>query len=57
MSETEYTELRFCNRVPEFTGTDLETHGPFQVGDTAKIPKDSADILIARGNAEVEEQR
>ena len=57
MSETEYTELRFCNRVPEFTGTDLDTYGPFQVGDTAKIPKDSADILIARGNVEVEEQR
>jgi len=52
MSETEYIELRFCNRVPEFTGTDLETHGPFQVGDTAKIPKDSAEVLIARGSAE-----
>ena len=52
MSDTEYLRVRFCGSIPEFTGTDLEVHGPFQNGDTAEIPKDNADVLVARGNAE-----
>lgn len=56
MTDAEYVRVRFCDRVPEVTGVDLEVYGPFEEGDTAEIPKDNADILIARGKAETIEE-
>lgn len=29
----------------EFTGTDLEAYGPFDVFDTAELPKANAEML------------
>lgn len=47
----EYVEVKFLNSVPEFIGTDIETYGPFNEGDTVELPEDNAEILINRGNA------
>ena len=49
---TGYVRVRFCGSCPEIVGTDSVKYGPFQDGDTAEMPKDSAEVLIARGNAE-----
>jgi hypothetical protein len=51
-SDTEYVEVRFISEVPEFRGTDLDVYGPFDEGEIVEIPKDNADILVNRGNAE-----
>ncbi|MFB1064875.1 hypothetical protein [Natrinema sp. H-ect4] len=52
MAETEYRKVRITSSVPEFRGTDLEVYGPFEEGDEAEVPKDNAEILENRGNAE-----
>lgn len=51
-SEEEYVEIQVTSQVPEFMGTDLESYGPFEEGDTAEVPEENAEILINRGNAE-----
>lgn len=50
--EEGFTKIEIQEEVPEFMGTDLETYGPFEEGDTATIPEENAEILINRGNAE-----
>lgn len=50
--DSEYVMVEVKKSVPEFMGTDLETYGPFEEGDEAKIPSENAEILINRGNAE-----
>lgn len=54
--DEDYEFIRITSDVPEFMGTDLETYGPFDEGDKAKVPEDNAEILINRGNAEVVEK-
>jgi hypothetical protein len=49
---TDYVEVEFESSCPEFMGTDLESYGPFEEGDTAEIPEDNAEILVNRGQAE-----
>ncbi|MFB6291860.1 MAG: hypothetical protein ABEI58_00535, partial [Candidatus Nanohaloarchaea archaeon] len=44
--------VEITSEVPEFMGTDLETYGPFEEGEEAEVPKENAEILINRGNAE-----
>ena len=44
--------VRFVQNVPKFVGSDLEQYGPFQIEDIANLPKQLADILISKGNAE-----
>ena len=51
-SETEYEAIRILKEIPEFTGTDLETYGPFEEGNEVEVPKKNAEILVNRGNAE-----
>jgi peptide/nickel transport system substrate-binding protein len=46
-----YVNVWFIKDVPEFTGTDKRTYGPFKPGDFAKIPEDDALRLIAQGSA------
>lgn len=50
--EEGYIKVEITSDVPEFMGTDLETYGPFDEGEKAKIPEDNAEILTNRGNAE-----
>ena len=54
--DEDYEFIKITSDVPEFMGTDLETYGPFDEGDEAKVPEDNAEILINRGNAEVVEK-
>lgn len=49
---TDYTKVRFTSECPEFTGTDLESYGPFEEGDEAELPEDNAEIVVNRGTAE-----
>lgn len=50
--DNDYVKIKIKENVPEFMGTDLETYGPFEEGDEAQVPKENAEILINRGNAE-----
>lgn len=50
--EEGYVAVRIKEEVPEFMGTDLETYGPLEEGETVEIPEDNAEILINRGKAE-----
>lgn len=47
-----YMKVIIEDEVPEFMGTDLETYGPLEEGETVEIPEDNAEILINRGKAE-----
>lgn len=46
-----YREVKITSPVPEFTGTDLETYGPFEEGEVVEVPVENAEILENRGNA------
>ncbi len=50
--EEDEVVVKITSEVPEFMGTDLETYGPFEEGEEAEVPKENAEILINRGNAE-----
>lgn len=46
-----YRKVKITSPVPEFTGTDLETYGPFEEGEVVEVPVENAEILENRGNA------
>ena len=48
----EYIIVRIKQDLPEITGVDLNTYGPFKRGDIAKLPKENANLLINDGLAE-----
>ena len=50
--EDGYSKVNIVSDVPEFMGTDLESYGPFEEGESPVIPEDNAEILVNRGNAE-----
>ena len=50
--ESGLIEVRFVQQTPKFLGLDLKTYGPYNVGDTAKLPKELSDLLISRGKAQ-----
>jgi hypothetical protein len=50
--DTDYCLVRVTSDIPEFKGVDLDNYGPFEEGEEVRVPKDNADILTARGNAE-----
>lgn len=37
--------------VPKFVGVDMKTYGPLKKGDMARVPRDSAQLLISKGMA------
>lgn len=45
-------KVRFISAVPKFIGTDLQTYGPFEEENIAKLPADVADLLIKKEKAE-----
>ncbi|MFP4112581.1 MAG: hypothetical protein ACLFPQ_05680 [Candidatus Woesearchaeota archaeon] len=44
--------IKFLSPVPKFVGKELETYGPFEKEDTARLPLEIADVLIKKGRAE-----
>jgi DNA replication factor GINS len=44
--------VRFILSVPKFVGSELETYGPFETDDVARLPSEIASILINKGRAE-----
>ena len=45
-------KIKFLDTVSKFVGRELEVYGPFESGDTEKLPLELADILIDKGRAE-----
>lgn len=45
--------VRFTHAVPKFIGKELEIYGPFESDDMANLPRQIADILVAKGRAEL----
>ena len=44
--------VRFISAVPKFLGTNLETYGPFEEDDVAKLPAKLAETVIIKERAE-----
>ena len=44
--------VRFLHPVPRFVGRELEVYGPFDQEDMANLPREIAEVLIAKGRAE-----
>jgi hypothetical protein len=44
--------LKFKTPTPKFQGADGKAYGPYKLGDTAKLPREEAQLLIKRGIAE-----
>ncbi|MBI3037282.1 hypothetical protein HYY73_06070 [Candidatus Woesearchaeota archaeon] len=44
--------VRFLHAVPRFVGRELEVYGPFDQEDIANLPREIAEVLIAKGRAE-----
>ena len=44
--------LRFLQPVPKFVGTELEVYGPYEEDEIASLPKEIADVLVAKERAE-----
>jgi hypothetical protein len=40
--------------MPQFTGVDMKNYGPFRAGETVKLPKDIANVLVARKAVEAQ---
>jgi DNA replication initiation complex subunit (GINS family) len=43
--------VKFISEVPRFLGKELEVYGPFSKDEVQELPKDLADLLIAREKA------
>lgn len=50
-SKANQKTVRFLQEVPSVVGPELETYGPFNPNDVAKLPIQIADILIEQGAA------
>ena len=44
----------FTKGVGKFMGEELEPYGPFEEGDSAKLPRSIAEILVQKGEAKIE---
>lgn len=47
----DYAVVYFIKDTPKFRGVDLIWYGPYEVGDSARIPLDDAEFLIKKGYA------
>lgn len=50
--ENSFVRVRFLKAMPAFIGSDTKTYGPFEKDDEAKIPINTAKILLERGVVE-----
>ncbi|MBR9676129.1 hypothetical protein GOV05_03915 [Candidatus Woesearchaeota archaeon] len=46
-------KVRFLSAVPKFVGGEGEVYGPFEEGDTTKLPEKIVDVLINKKRAEI----
>ncbi len=44
--------IKALKPIQSFVGTDLETHGPFEIGDEASLPTDIVNLLVAKNKVE-----
>ena len=51
----EKINVRFLKPTGKFVGEELETYGPFDEGDFAKLPKSIAKVLVDKGDAKLDE--
>jgi len=54
LDKTETLAIKVIQNIPEFVGPDMETYGPFEVGETIHIKPKIANILINSKQAENE---
>jgi len=52
LSQSSTITLRFLQPVPKFVGTELEVYGPYDEDEIAALPKEIAEVLIAKERAE-----
>jgi len=45
-------EVKFKKKIDKFVGTDLNNYGPFEKGDTSKLPAELAELLINQNQVE-----
>ncbi|NPA86888.1 MAG: DNA replication complex GINS family protein [Candidatus Diapherotrites archaeon] len=45
--------VRILTDIPVFVGPDLREYGPFRAGEEVPLPKEVADVLVKKGQAEV----
>ena len=45
--------VRILTDIPLFVGPDLREYGPFRAGEEVPLPKEVAEILVKKGQAEV----
>ena len=46
--------VTFTKPVGKFIGEELEPYGPYDEGDSARVPRSIAEILIEKGEAKIE---
>ena len=51
----EKVNVRFLKPLGKFVGEELETYGPFDEGDFARLPKNIAKVLVNKGEAKLDE--
>jgi len=47
----DYATVYFTKDTPKFRGVDLTWYGPFETGDSQRIPADDAEFYIGKGYA------
>ncbi len=45
--------VRILTDIPLFVGPDLKEYGPYRAGEEVPLPKEVAEILVKKGQAEV----
>lgn len=50
--ENTILRIRFLKEIDSFVGPELETYGPYPVGHITELPRQIAEILVEKGNAE-----
>lgn len=51
IEQTARCVVKFLSEVPKFIGKELEVYGPFNKDEVQELPKELADLLIAREKA------
>lgn len=52
--DADFAHVRFRRQVGAFIGEELESYGPYNTGDRARIPRSIAKSLVERGDASFE---
>ena len=52
-----FKEVKILQSIPQLTGPDLKSYGPYRETEVVKIPEEIATILLAQGKAAVPQTR